>query len=100
MGGKGYPTEGTYHGILTRNRSVTIVGNPAQAKSGRYLIRDARGLRKTEGYSKMNITHWSHLDKSLKPDHSCPTFLAELIGQQLNHGPADVRLIKKTHSSL
>jgi len=66
MGGNnGYPTEGTYHGILTKNRTVTIVGDPAQARSGRYLIRDARSLRKTEGYSKMTITHWSRLDKSL-----------------------------------
>ena len=92
MGGKGYPTEGTYHGVLTRNRSVTIVGNPAQARSGRYLIRDDRVLRKTEGYNKMNITHWSHLDQSRTPDHSCPTFLAELIWQRLNQAPTDARL--------
>ena len=79
MGGEGYPTEGTYKGILTRNRNVTIVGSPEEARSGRYLIRDARVLKKTEGYNQMNITHWSKVDKQQKPDHPCPTYLADLI---------------------
>ena len=79
MGGDGYPPEGTYKGVMTRNRTVTIVGNPAQARSGRYLIRDSRDLKKEEGYNKMNITHWSHIDKSTKSDHSCLTLLADLM---------------------
>lgn len=79
MGGDGYPTEGTYEGILIKNRSVTIVGNPEQARRGHYLIREPRDLKKTEGYSEMNITHWSHIDKGIKSDHSCLTFLADLM---------------------
>lgn len=78
MGGKGYPMEGTYKGVLTINRTVTIVGSPAQARSGCYIIRDARALKKAEGYKEMNMTHWSNVDKFTKPDHSCLTYLADL----------------------
>ena len=86
MGGEGYPTEGTYKGILTRNRTVTIVGNPSQARSGRYLIRDARDLKKTDGYHEMNLTHWSHVDKNQKPDLSCLTLLADLRERHIRAG--------------
>ena len=83
MGGEGHPTEGTYKGTLTRNRTGTIVGNPSQARIGRYLIREDKDWKMTKGYHEMNFTHWSHVEKNEKPDLSCLTFLANLRERHL-----------------
>lgn len=72
MGGDGYPSEGTYTGILTKNRTMTVVGNPTDARSGRYVIRDAMSLKKIKGYSQMN--------ESFRQNQQNRSFLSHIFG--------------------
>mmetsp|Transcript_18764 Transcript_18764/g.23625 ORF Transcript_18764/g.23625 Transcript_18764/m.23625 type:complete len:366 (+) Transcript_18764:124-1221(+) len=77
-GGKGYPDAGLYHGSMTKNRSVTVVGSRKIARSGAYLRRDTRSVQKGAGYNEMNLTHWSKVNTTEKPDHWCITVLGDI----------------------
>lgn len=76
MGGDGYPTEGVYSGLLTKNRNVTFVDGRNEGKH-KYVRRSFFG--KNKEFQEMNMTQWQDVNtKKDKPNHFCLTVLADL----------------------